>query len=357
MRITARRIAWFNFAVLVSVMSSSHALTAQDERLWSGLQIVYPGQIDCVSGVCPYDLYIFDPETEVTNQLPGGYLPDVIGTEVSSNGDILYRVLEGTFIVKRGNLSQPRLILHPDYTGYRSWSPDGSRFALNKVEDNYQNNLYLVELNGDISQLTDDLIVWGSPSWSADASRIAIEGRINAFEPQSAQIYVLNLEANQLSKLTSGNGFAFFPQWAPNPNMDVISYLHVRDDKTNIEILDLSSQAQQTIDNGIGPRWVMDGQGLLYTSKTPENFNSVFLYDLVSGTHSLVLSGEIRDVQIARYGLDVSPDGFRLVYRYNDSNNDWGICAYHLGTQEEECFGDLGMYPDGIPKWLPLHSN
>ena len=50
-------------------------------------------------------------------------------------------------------------------------------------------------------------------SWSPDGKRIAFSSRRQVVD---LQIYVMNADGSQLSKLTTGNGSNFFPSWSPD---------------------------------------------------------------------------------------------------------------------------------------------
>ena len=101
-----------------------------------------------------------------------------------------------------------------------AWSPDGEKVSYTWYSEEKPGpegicrDICIVNLNdGSKLNLTD------SPkfddrdlSWSPDGTKIAFSSRRQVVD---IQIYVMNADGGQLSKLTTGNGSNYFPSWSP----------------------------------------------------------------------------------------------------------------------------------------------
>jgi len=104
------------------------------------------------------------------------------------------------FIMNRDGSNKTNLTNHPDFDGYPSWSPDGSKIAFasnrNRKED-FRGNFHIYIMNSDgtgvIKVLDNDKLVEDArPIWSPDGTRILFNRQYVADE-SSIDILIINL--------------------------------------------------------------------------------------------------------------------------------------------------------------------
>jgi Tol biopolymer transport system component len=106
----------------------------------------------------------------------------------------------------------PGVVDPNSYNSGVSWSPRGDRFVFmsNAGEGNY--DLYLGELAGRTSRLTQDREKDGHAHWSPVRDAIVfVSGRSG-----QGDVYLLDLATNMTSALTRGERPYLYPQWSPD---------------------------------------------------------------------------------------------------------------------------------------------
>ena len=136
-----------------------------------------------------------------------------------TDGQCIIGAFSARYLLERGDIdfgAWPCLdgdlnVLGLDYYGPMEviWSPiDDSRFILRR-ESKFQmidiEQYALTTIASDLGALR------GSSSWSHDGERLAY----TVDNGSSAEIYTLNLEGNELTRLTSNETDDFMPTWKP----------------------------------------------------------------------------------------------------------------------------------------------
>jgi Tol biopolymer transport system component len=107
------------------------------------------------------------------------------------------------------------------------WSPDGSRIAFHSGRDRDDDLFDIYVMNADGSnqtQLTTQggagISGGGFPDWSPDGAQIAFvsvpsDGNPSDYDPSNQEIYVMNADGSNVTRLTNNTAFDGPPSWGP----------------------------------------------------------------------------------------------------------------------------------------------
>ncbi len=117
-------------------------------------------------------------------------------------------------------------------TGWATWSPDGSRIAIDSTRDDpdpdadpYIDNVYTVAPDGSgVRKLTDSSGYTGSPAWSSDGTLIAME--VDQPTTGAAGIFVMDAaDGSDLRRVTTAPAgyYDSAPRFAPSGERIVLT--------------------------------------------------------------------------------------------------------------------------------------
>jgi len=120
---------------------------------------------------------------------------------------------DGTDLTKLTDLSH---YLYPPTMIFPSWSPDGSKIAFHFIqdgeEDNYSFDIYTVNADGtNLTRLTNSVGFDIYPSWSRNSLLIAFESRRDG----NAEIYIMNADGTDQTNITNNPARDMLPIWSP----------------------------------------------------------------------------------------------------------------------------------------------
>jgi TolB protein len=103
------------------------------------------------------------------------------------------------------------------------WSPDGQYIAFRVP----RRSIWVIDADGsNLRQLTDypEGTCVGAPSWSSDATRIAFSMSPDCEgEEARSDIYVMNSDGSNVTRLTDGTGYYWNPIWSPREDRIVFN--------------------------------------------------------------------------------------------------------------------------------------
>jgi len=143
------------------------------------------------------------------------------------------------------------------------WSPNGAQITFSKAS-----NLHILDLyDSSMTQLTDYLMSnVNDLSWSPDGSKIIFSGRDDSLDEPQWNVYVINADGSQLSKITNNLYSSEHGAWSPDSTkiaFESRSQLYVID-------ADGTNQTQLTDNPHLGVQypivWSPDGTQIAFVS-------------------------------------------------------------------------------------------
>jgi Tol biopolymer transport system component len=151
------------------------------------------------------------------------------------------------------------------------WSPTGGAILFTAEDEADKEQIFVSDLEGDISQLTEGPAENLNPMWSPDGSRIAFESTRDhegddqsSICPRHTEIYIMDADGTDQSRLSRDNSsIECGPLWLPSGRRLVFS-----------RQVDPSDEASR------GQVWLMRASGKLLRRLTPKRVGRASLTDL-----------------------------------------------------------------------------
>jgi Tol biopolymer transport system component len=224
---------------------------------------------------------------------------------------------------------------------------EDGRVAFASLEGNWQ--IFTLNPDGtDVTRLTDLPTNQFHPAWSPDGTRIGLDVQESIQESKGGmEIYVMNANGSSLDQLTEGPGWNYLPAWSPDGGR--IAFVSNRDGNDEIYVMnaDGSEQMRLTTDpeEDLSPTWSPDGTRIAFQSNRNAN-NEIYVMnadgsDLTNLTDSPT-SGEFDPAW--------SPDGTRIAFV---SDRDGNPQIYLMSADGS---GVTRLTEDPSHEWSPAWS-
>ncbi len=245
--------------------------------------------------------------------------------------------------------------------GPAQWSPDGSRLA-HVNESAGELSLEIVTLRtGEREQysLPGTQLMRGAPSWSPDGRLVAyVDAPGIALEANTHQLRVLDLETEEVTLVTDGQGQAWSPTWSPDGR--TLFFVSNKGGTRDLWMQRLRPAgalegSAERLTTGVGMRWAAlsaAGDRLVYSQgRLVSNLWRVPIFDDRAATWDDAEQLTFDQARVEYY--NVSPDGSQLLFNSDRNGNSdlWSMPVdggelRQLTTDPADDFAPM-LSPDG----------
>lgn len=201
------------------------------------------------------DIYVMDLETEVIRRLTTSTSGDGWPRWSPDGKRIVFQAAAGrptgtdVYVINTDGSSLMPMMKSDFNEGPSTWAPDGKRLVFQSKREEGNSNIFVLEANGDITQLTDDPAAEASPAWSPDGEYITFVSNRGG----SVDIYVMNSDGSDVKQLTDDPGQELSPTWSPDGQF--IAFQSDRDERFNIYVIKRDGTGLFKIDDPFDSSW------------------------------------------------------------------------------------------------------
>jgi len=224
------------------------------------------------------------------------------------------------------------------------FSPDNKWLAYTSYHRNNP-NLYITALNSlkTTRAISRQKGLNMAPAWAPDGSVIAV----TLSKSSNPDIYLIDINGNELRRLTNGEGVNVSPTWSPDGKR--LAFVSDRSGTPQIYVMDVATKSVQRItylgNENSTPSWSPKGDWIAYTGRV--NGNTQILLIKPEGGTPVQLTQTAGDHESPSW----SPDGRQLVFS-RKRNNKQEICAiFKNGMGLRPLFNLTGAQSN--PQWSP----
>jgi Tol biopolymer transport system component len=209
--------------------------------------------------------------------------------------------------------------------------------------------IFVMNLDGsDVRKIarSDNYRWMGSPSWSPDGERLAIDATPSGPRQEQGKILVMKADGTDIKDL----GYGSVPRWSPD-GKQVFFFHHSRSnvgEKSGVYVMNDDGTGRQWVCDGERARWSPDGSRIVHINDENEPA-AVFVYDTVNDKrHRVAGPGYIQFT-----GATWSPDGERICLIGHKDNGEAELIVAPADKEDPptrvRLRGRLGWHPDWSP--------
>ncbi|HEX9987655.1 MAG TPA: hypothetical protein VGE45_04155 [Chloroflexia bacterium] len=309
--------------------------------LWLGLSLFAPG-------VLPNPFSASKTPQPTETSFPEGRI-SFLRTNESGGRDL--------FVVNPDGTNQQQVTTDIIVEGSTSWSPDGRSIAIQASVNGFS-TIVRITLGGDNKplpnesvQLTADIKADSAlPAWSPDGTMIAFQSKRDGGEHQ---VFVMDVNGNNKRRVSGGNGFAGQPAWSPD-SKNVVYVAGERADPTvpkDIYVAPATGgEPRKVLSRGTSlrrPLWTTDGKYIVCV-EGPGERNQALLVMNPDGSLPRVLVDAAQTPQL-------SPLGDKVVYYIVDQTQTLDSDIFVASITESQTPTNLTTQTrdDYYPAWSP----
>ena len=258
------------------------------------------------------------------------------------------------YVMNADGSGQTRLTSNSASEADPVWSSDGTKIAFSSNVDGNE-DIYLINADGSgLVRLTDHPAADRNPAWSPDGTRIVFVSQRDAipdFEGPPQELYIMNNDGSQQTRLTNNTTSDYCPAWSPVNDLIAFSSFFYSYDTVRIETITAAgSQSAVLIDtpgDDYCPRLSPDGSLIAFIL----GYDGVTQDIFVANANGSDLTN-LTDTLAQYRGLAWSSDGNWIIFSSN-IEGEWDVFVVSIDgsglvnlTQES----GLGGWS---PSWRP----
>ena len=310
-----------------------------------------------------YELYVMNSNGSGQTRLTNNYASDVEACWSSDCSKIVFASDRDNdfeiFIMNSDGSEQRQLTSNYASDGDPHWSPNGSKIVFNT--DRYSNfEIYSINVDGsEEKQLTFNNDLDGQPFWSPDGTKIVFTSdRDGVYD-----IFVMNHDGTNQTNLTNDDGYDYGASWVRKACMQDRALAIVTEPRINGKIVfqsdrdgnyeiytmnwDGSEQTRLTYNNyrDHWPSWSPDGKKIVYSNNGDGNAE-IYIMNSDGSEQTRLTNDNSEDIQPSW-----SPDGTKIAFT-SDRNDNQEI--YIMNSDGSELTRLTNNYDDDdLPRWSP----
>jgi Tol biopolymer transport system component len=266
------------------------------------------------------------------------------------------------YVINADGTGQTRLTNSEEWEQQSSWSPDGAKIAFTRDLGGYR-TIYVMDADGGSPvQLTNPppgVIQRDSePAWSPDGNKIAFTRSYYVGDDYRSDIYVMNADGSNQTKLTDSPINNWGPSWSPDGTK--IAFVSDRDDNTGTEVngndvfvMNADGTGQTNLTNNPGlwdefPDWSPDGSKIVFARCCDGRYEIYAMNPAGSGVTRLT------DNPTEDYLPVWSPDGKKVAFISDRDGSDEIYVMNADGGGQARLTNDTLAFSGWSLDWQPL---
>jgi hypothetical protein len=222
-----------------------------------------------------------------------------------------------------------------------SCSPDGTKIAFYSSRGG-NNDIYTVDLTGNITQLTTDSHDDSGPAWSPDGRKIVFVSNRDG----NMEIYVMNMDGSGQTRLTNNSANDISPRWLPDGSL---AFDSDRDGTFKTYLMNADGSNLKLF-SGPHAVWSPDGSKIAYSTAISASISQIYVANSDGSNPT-----ELTDSQSNNLDPAWSPDSSEIAFSSNRDSTPaiYGNRGYDIFTMNADGSNQTNITHNGSTNLSP----